>query len=187
MTDRALDVALLEENHLFQIQVADDGIAETQYTRDGSFYLNPINDQSVMLTTKDGHPVLGDNGPIVIPNGFTDVRIESNGQVVITRNNQPETVGQLNIVEAVLPRTLEATGSNAYRLPDLMALGLNAEDIIQNVLQTTDIVKSGALEQSNVDFSKQITDMMMTQKSYQFNARTISMGDQMLGLINQLR
>jgi len=43
------------------------------------------------------------------------------------------------------------------------------------------------LEQSNVDFSKQITDMMMTQKSYQFNARTISMGDQMLGLINQLR
>lgn len=187
VTDRALDVALLEENHLFQIQVADDGIAETQYTRDGSFYLNPINDQSVMLTTKDGHPVLGDNGPIVIPNGFTDVRIESNGQVVITRNNQPETVGQLNIVEAVLPRTLEATGSNAYRLPDLMALGLNAEDIIQNVLQTTDIVKSGALEQSNVDFSKQITDMMMTQKSYQFNARTISMGDQMLGLINQLR
>ncbi len=51
----------------------------------------------------------------------------------------------------------------------------------------TSILKSGALEQSNVDISKEMTDLMMTQRSYQFNSRTISMSDQMAGLVNQLR
>src|SRR5690625_3361915 len=38
-TDRVLDTALLADNHLFQIQVTENGATETQYTRDGAFYL----------------------------------------------------------------------------------------------------------------------------------------------------
>src|SRR5690625_6312521 len=98
-----------------------------------------------------------------------------------------EVVGQLDIVEAALPRTLEATGQNAYRLPDLEALGLNMNDVIRDVPQTTDIVQSGTLKQSNVNISQQMTDMSMAHRPYQFNCRTISKGDQVPGLINQLR
>src|SRR5690625_683576 len=186
-TDRALDVALLEDNHLFQIQISEDGTEETHYTRDGSFYLNPINDQTIMLTTKDGHPVLGSNGPITMADDFDDIRIESSGDIIVSRGMEGEVVGQLDIVEAALERTFEATGQNAFRIPDLEALKLNMNYIIRYVPLTTDIVQSGTLEQSNVNLSEQMTEMMIAERTYQFNSRTISMGDQMLGLINQLR
>ncbi|WP_369813757.1 flagellar basal body rod C-terminal domain-containing protein [Halolactibacillus sp. JCM 19043] len=32
-----------------------------------------------------------------------------------------------------------------------------------------------------------MTELIQTQRAYQFNARTISMHDQMRGLINQMR
>src|SRR5690625_991914 len=38
-TDRDLDVALLQKNHYFQVEVTENNETETRYTRDGSFYL----------------------------------------------------------------------------------------------------------------------------------------------------
>lgn len=40
---------------------------------------------------------------------------------------------------------------------------------------------------SNVDISKEMTELINTQRSYQFNARTITMADQMMGLVNGIR
>ncbi|HLQ97250.1 MAG TPA: flagellar hook-basal body protein [Candidatus Dormibacteraeota bacterium] len=187
-TGRSLDVALLEGDMFFQIEVAGDGTTETQYTRDGSFYLNPMpNSPNVMLTTKDGYPVMGENGPIVIADGFDSIDIQSNGQVLVQRGNQTEVAGTLSIVEAVRPRLLEAVGQNAFRLPNLEQLGYNMNEVIQDVDAAGNLVKSRSLENSNVDIAKQMTDMMMTQRAYQYNARTISMSDQMSGLINTIR
>lgn len=187
-TGRGLDVALLEKNHLFQVQVTDNGVTETRYTRAGAFYLSPVNNnQDVMLTTSDGNPVLGENGPIVVPAGFDSISISDNGQISVTRGNDTIEAGRLSIVEAVRPRLLEATGENLLRLPDLQELGYNQNEIIQATNPNDTLVKSGALEQSNVDISKEMTDLIITQRSYQFNARTISMSDQMRGLVNQLR
>lgn len=187
-TGRTLDVALLAENMFFQIEVADDGVTQTQYTRDGSFYLNPMpNSQNVMLTTKDGDPVIGENGPIVMADGFDSIDIQSNGQVLVQRGNQTEIAGNLAIVEAVRPRLLEAVGQNAFRLPNLEQLGYNVNEIIQDVNPAGNLIKSHSLENSNVDIAQQMTEMMMTQRAYQFNARTISMSDQMSGLINTMR
>lgn len=187
-TGRALDTALLEENHLFQIQITDDETSEIQYTRDGAFYLNPTGDQqTLMLTTKDGQPILGVDGPIVVNDGFDTINIRQNGQVVTQRGNQTDNVGQISVVEAIRPRLLEATGNNTFRLPDLDPLNLNLADIIQNPDPMANVIKSKTLEHSNVDLSQEMTELMMTQRSYQFNARTISMSDQMSGLINQLR
>lgn len=187
-TERALDTALIRENHFFQIQATENGVTETRYTRDGAFYLSPVNNnQSVMLVTKDGDPVLGENGPIVIAEGFDSIEIQENGQIVVERGNQTEIAGSVTSVEVVRPRLLEAAGDNAFRLPDLATLGLTMGEVIQGTQAGEHILQSRALEQSNVDISQQMTEMMLTQRAYQFNARTISMGDQMQGLINQLR
>jgi flagellar basal-body rod protein FlgG len=181
-TGRALDVALLQPNHLFQVSVTENNVTETRYTRDGSFYLSPLENNQVMLTTKDGDPVLGANGQIIFEDGFTDLQVADNGQITVRRGNGTEVVGQLEVVEAVRPRFLEATGNNNFRLPDVP--GYNQAEIIQGVPAS---LKSGSLETSNVNMGKELTDLINAQRSYQFNARTISMGDQMLGLINQLR
>lgn len=186
-TGRALDTALLGENQLFQIQVTDNGVTETRYTRDGAFYLSPQDNGTVMLVTAEGNPVLGTNGPIVFQDGFDDIEIRSNGDIYTIHGNRPEFAGQLSIVEATLPRMLEAAGDNTFRLGDLQELGMNFTDVIQNVDANTSLLQSGALESSNVDVAKEMTDLLMAQRSYQFNARTISMSDQMMGLVNQLK
>jgi flagellar basal-body rod protein FlgG len=183
-TGRALDVALTQPNHLFQIAVTENNVTETRYTRDGSFYLSPLENNQVMLTTKDGNPVMGVNGQITFADGFDDIQIAENGQITVKRGANTEVVGQLTVVEAVRPRLLEATGNNNFRLPDLAALGFNQAEVLQDVPVS---VKSGTLEASNVNMAKELTELITTQRAYQFNARTISMGDQMSGLINQLR
>lgn len=187
-TDRALDTALLHENTLFQIQVTENDTTETRYTRDGAFYLNPTPDgEMVTLTTSDGHAVLGENGPITFLNGFDSINIRENGQIVVERGNFVEEVGTLDIVQVTLPNVLEAVGHNMFRLPNLEELGLNLADIIQNPDVNGDLLQSQALEQSNVDLAGQMSDLILAQRSYQFNARTISMSDQMMGLVNGLR
>lgn len=187
-TDRMLDTALLRENYFYQIQVTENNVTEIRYTRDGAFYLSPINDNGdLMLVTKDGHPVLGANGPIVIEPGFDSIQIQDNGQIVVSRNGQTETAGSLAVVEITRPRILEAAGNNMFRLPDLAALGYAFGEIVQAPANIDGMLKSGALEQSNVDIAEQMSELILTQRSYQFNARTISTSDQMMGLINQLR
>ncbi|SFE10299.1 flagellar basal-body rod protein FlgG [Lentibacillus persicus] len=187
-TERALDAALLEKNHLFQIQVTENDVTETRYTRDGSFYLSPLNGgEDVMLATKDGHPVLGENGPIIIEEGFDAITIDPDGQISVQRGNVNENAGNLAVTEAVRPQLLEASGDNTFRLPDLDELAFDFAEIMQPAGQNSEILRSGALEQSNVDIGSQMTDLLNAQRSYQFNARTISMGDQMMGLVNQLR
>lgn len=78
---------------------------------------------------------------------------------------------------------LEAVGDNRFRIPD----GVNTQGIMEEVVPGESEVQSKTLETSNVDVSKQMTEMLMAQRAYQFNAKAISTGDQMMGLINQLR
>ena len=45
---------------------------------------------------------------------------------------------------------------------------------------------AGTLEMSNVDLSDQFTDMIITQRGFQANSRTITTSDQMLQKLGQL-
>ncbi|WP_058308682.1 flagellar hook-basal body protein [Gracilibacillus massiliensis] len=187
-TDRNLDVALLEDNHLFQVAVNENGEEEVRYTRAGNFYLTPLEDDQVMLVTSEGNPVLGQGGdPIVLANNMDDLKIEENGQINVTRDGVQMVEGELAVVEAVRPRLLEAAGNNLFRLSEQSLENYPLDEIINGVGFADVNMESGALEASNVDIGKQQTDMIETQRAYQFNARTISMHDQMKGLINQLR
>ena len=48
-------------------------------------------------------------------------------------------------------------------------------------------LQNQALETSNVEYEKEMADMISTQRAYQFNARSVTMADQMMGLINGIR
>ncbi|GAE92484.1 flagellar basal-body rod protein FlgG [Gracilibacillus boraciitolerans JCM 21714] len=126
--------------------------------------------------------------PIILNNNMEDLKIENNGQLTVTRNGVQAVEAELGVVEAVRPRLLEAAGNNLFRLSEQSLENYPLETIINGVgLQDIRIDSGGALEASNVDLAQQTTDMIETQRAYQFNARSISMHDQMKGLINQLR
>src|SRR5690625_2247993 len=129
-TERPLDVALLNNYYFFQVEVTDGDTTETRLTRDGSFYLSPINDTELLLTDAQGNPVLGANGQIVIPKSVDHIQIDMNGQVIVREGQTTGVIDTLNIVEATRPRVLEAVGQNYFRLPDVAGLGYNADEII---------------------------------------------------------
>ncbi len=183
-TGRELDVALLRENDLFKIQAEGENGLETQYTRSGNFYLSPLNNGEMMLTNAEGRPVLGaDGNPITLADNMDGLSVREDGALLVTRGDQQNVEGQLGIARAVRPRMLEAAGGNRFRLPE----NVQAQGILENVSQQDTQVQSQTLEASNVDVSKEMTDMLMAQRAYQFNARSISTSDQMMGLVNQLR
>lgn len=186
-TDRSLDVMLTNERQFFEVIGPDGNDEEILLTRDGSFYLNPVGDNTLMLVTKDGHPVNGLNGPIQFASQqINDIQINDNGMVIVNRNGQQEVVGTIAVTEVIQPRLLEAVGDNFLRIPNLTELGINEADIIQ-APPNGNLMQSGVLEMSNVKVEDQMSQMMMAQRAYQFNARSISMADQMQGLINNIR
>jgi flagellar basal-body rod protein FlgG len=194
-TDRALDVALAKEGQFFCVLVqGENGAQEIGYTRSGAFYLTPSaeNPNELMLVTSDGHPVLDENNaPILLPEGFKDITISNNGAITVTASDgRVIRRANIGITTILRPQLLQSAGDNVFTLPDLNALNVNEADVAVNMtgnLRNQISMTQGALEQSNVDLGTELTDMMITERSYQLNARAISLFDQMLGLINGIR
>lgn len=194
-TDRPLDIALTKEGQFFRVLLqGENGAQQIGYTRAGAFYLTPSagNPNVLMLVTSDGHPVLDENNaPIWVPNGYKGIAISDNGTMTVTAPDG-RVIRRVNIgVTTILrPQLLQSVGNNILTLPNLNALNVNAAGVAVNMignLRAQIGMMQGALEQSNVDLGTELTDMMITERSYQFNARSISISDQMLGLINGIR
>jgi flagellar basal-body rod protein FlgG len=192
-TGRALDMALTKENQFFRVLIQrGNGEQEIGYTRAGAFYLTPSGENGWMLVTGDGNPVLDENNePIVLPDGFKDITISNNGTLTaIAPGDRAMTSANLGITTILRPQLLQSAGDNVFTMPNLNALNINEADAAVNMtgnLRAQIAVTQGALERSNVDLGTELTEMMVTARAYQLNARAISLSEQMLGLINGIR
>lgn len=189
-TARDLDLALQKEDLFFKIDVN----GETHFTRDGSFYLSPSTQATnqVHLVTSNGHYVLDENDePIVITGDVRSIQFNEHGTLQVQDDTglvQEVNVGVVSVHNA---QYLEQKGGNLIGLSPLyLEQGINEADIFTNLtgdLRTGISLQQRALESSNVDISKEMTDLINVQRQYQFQARSITMADQMLGLINSVR
>ncbi|WP_100332457.1 flagellar hook-basal body protein [Bacillus xiapuensis] len=183
-TGRKLDFAFSNEKQYFKVLVQENGRGKVHYTRDGAFSLSPINAGQVMLVTNEGRPVLDENNQTITFNPDAgDIQLLDGG--VLRAGGQTFNLGVVTINK---PQFLEQAGSNLLTLPDNPAVP--EEQILQNLTGANrgDIaLLQHALEASNVDMSKEMVEMMNVQRAYQFQSRSISLSDQMLGLINGMR
>lgn len=185
-TDRPLDLALTKEGQFFRILV--DGAM--QYTRDGAFYLSPSvnNPNELMLVTADGYAVVDENNePITVPDGFKDIQVTQNGtmQFIAPNGNIMKTVN-IGVSYVTRPQLMQSLGDNRFAFP----ADVNHEDVTVNLAgnNRNDIsMQQYALEQSNVELATEMSELMITQRSYQLNARAITLSDQMMGIINGIR
>ncbi|ANB58600.1 flagellar hook-basal body family protein [Anoxybacillus sp. B7M1] len=194
-TGRPLDVAFAKEGQFFRVLINhQDGTSTIGYTRDGAFYLSPSEADSneLMLVTSDGYPVLDrNNEPILVRDDFQKITITNTGTIQVTdaNGNVSQTV-ELGVTNILRPQLLQSIGDNLLAFPDLAQLGVGEADVAQDMIgnmRSQIHLQQGALEQSNVDLGTEMTDLMLTQRSYQMNAKSISISDQMLGLINGVR
>jgi len=162
-----------------------------RYTRNGSFILG----MEGFLETKEGYPVLGENGPIrVRANNFmidkdggvwVNAAYDDDPLLMIGRESNlwedPVLLDVLKIVEFELDRYLEKQGSSLYREsqtsgPAMIMLAGERPRVFQ-----------GFLEASNVDPVIEMVQMIEVNRAYEANQKVIQTEEAALGtLINQV-
>lgn len=172
VTDRGLDVFLKASRQFFVVDTPN-GVG---VTRSGNMQLS-VGDETTLVDV-NGNPLLGDDGnAITMPNEATNHRIRQDGVVVASVNGVEQEFGRLDIVEVRNTSELRPLGDNVFAAD----LETEVDRPLGNLLM------EGTLESSNVDLTKEMTDMTITQRAYQMNSRALSMSDQMMGLVTALR
>ncbi|WP_110928346.1 flagellar hook-basal body protein [Bacillus massiliglaciei] len=192
-TDRDLDLALGDPSLYFTVSVKDNLGEQTRLTRDGAFYLSPesANSDRMKLVTAEGNSVLDQNGEPVVINGTVNSLTVSDKGRLTAHTETGEQTFELGVVSVKKPQFLDQFGGNLLGLPeDYTAMDINEEEIMTPLiggLREGINVRQGALEASNVDMGKEMTDLMNVQRHYQLQSRSITLADQMMGLINGIR
>jgi flagellar basal-body rod protein FlgG len=165
---------------------------QTAYTRQGAFYVSPMENGNLMLVTGDGYPVADASGQaITIPDNVSSFAVNETGILTATYPDGSTVQRELAVSVLQKPQLLEHLSETYFTLPNNLAeLGVNAQDVmtdLQGANRSEIALANQLLEMSNVDMSKEMTELMTAQRSYQFNARSITIADQMMGLINGIR
>jgi flagellar basal-body rod protein FlgG len=146
------------------------------------------------LETKEGYPVLGDNGPLKVKaNNFQvdkeggvwiNAAYADDPELMVSRDgntwDQTVLLDTLKVVEFDLDRYLQKQGSSLYRATDVSGEA-QAMD-----LNTRPRVVQGFVEASNVDPVLEMVQMIEVNRAYEANQKMVQSEDSMLGvLLNQ--
>jgi len=98
-------------------------------------------------------------------------------------NGTSRILGQLAMASFTNQGGLEKAGDNNFR----QTINSGNANIGESGLAGRGFMRAGALEMSNVDMAEQFTDMIVTQRGFQANSRTIQTADQLLQEILNLK
>lgn len=125
----------------------------------------------------------------IVQDGFaagqlTAIAVESNG-IIMARysNGQSRPAGQIEVATFRNPQGLQPIGDNAW------ARSFASGDPIMGVPGDGNlgVLQAGALEESNIDLTGELVNMITAQRIYQANAQTIKTQDQVLQTLVNLR
>ncbi len=120
------------------------------------------------------------------PMGYMEgYNIDNSGVITgVYSNGTKQTVGQVAMTVFNNPGGLKAVGENLFEVSNNSGMAKTGPASQGGRGK----IVAGSLEMSNVDLSEQFTDMIITQRGFQANSRTITTSDQMLQeLINLKR
>ena len=166
-TGEKLDFAI-DGPGFFEVQLPN---GEKGYTRDGQFQLNAQG----QLTTKRGHLVLSDSGPVQVdPGNPQPVTISPDGNI----SQGDDSKGKLRIAEFADPNKLVSAGAGYYIIGQS---GLLAEDPQSSNL------RQGYLEVGEPSPSFEMSQLITSMRAFEANQKVITMQDERLGrAINEL-
>ncbi len=97
-------------------------------------------------------------------------------------NGASRVVGQLAVARFANPAGLSNTGNNLWNV------SLNSgPSLVQPASASGSKVRSGFVEMSNVDLSTEFANMIVTQRAFQANSRSITSADEMMQEVLQLK
>ncbi len=154
LTGNPLDLAIQGQGFF---KVAGPG--GTAYTRNGAFHRSAEG----MLVTDQDLPVLGNGGPIQLPEG-ADISVDGAGAIYVDGAQ----VGQLDVVRVQNPDALKKYGANLYMPQD----GATIQEGPAEEAETQ--VAQGYLEKPNVEVVEEMVNMIETQRTYEAYQKVIS-------------
>ena len=156
-TGRPLDVAVAGDSWM-AVQAKDGTEA---YTRRGDLNVAP----SGVLETGDGFPVMGSGGPITVP-PYQSIAIANDGTVTIVPPggdaSQPQVIDKIKLASTDGTQTSKGLDN----LLHVKGGGVLPEDLDAKV-------QGGALEQSNVNLTQSLVDMIVNQRRYEVQANLL--------------
>ncbi|MBG31380.1 MAG: flagellar basal-body rod protein FlgG [Opitutae bacterium] len=171
-TGEKMDMAI-EGSGFFRVERPD---GTESFTRDGAFKVGPDG----LVTTSDGLPLaLG----LTIDPEATNVFVAPTGEISVETVDGTVVAGVMELVRFPNASGLKSIGGNLYLEteasgpPEIGAAGQNGFGTI----------KQGYLEMSNVNVVEEMVNMIIAQRAYEINSKSIQTSDEMLSRINQLK
>lgn len=165
--------------------MGDDG--NTYYTRNGNFFISPLQDGSMMLCTSDGNAVLNSEGaPITFNNMEANkITVDADGQFMyLDDTGNPAAIGiQFGLYQFTNPSGLDKTSGGLLAATDASGAALN--ESVDQVTKKSQL-KQGYLEGSNVNVATEMVNLITAQRAYELNSKAINASDEMLQQANQL-
>jgi flagellar basal-body rod protein FlgG len=177
-TDNPYDMAIVGDG-FFRIQMYDGSWA---YTRNGAFNV----DRDGRLVTDQGYWVLPD---VIMPENFLpdSITVSQDGRVSVKvpgmNNNDPVDVGQMELYRFPNPVGLSAVGENLFKLSNASGDPIPGRPGYDGMGQ----IRHKFLEMSNVAVVREMVNLIVAQRAYEFNSRTIQTSDNMLATATQLK
>ena len=111
-------------------------------------------------------------------------KIDSTGTITgVYSNGTNRTIAKLAMATFANQNGLEKAGDNTY----VKSNNSGEAKINESGIAGTGSLLAGALEMSNVDLTEQFTDMIVTQRGFQSNAKTIQTADTLLETVLSLK
>ncbi len=123
---------------------------------------------TAIVESLDGNP----------PGTLSDVAISPDGSFMgMYKNGEQRLLAKFPLAKFTNPSGLQRAGGNLFQTTansgDFNGIGVEASDIGSSI-------SSGQLEMSNVDIAAEFTDMIITQRGFQANSKSITTSDEML-------
>lgn len=160
-TGRPLDVAVQGSGW---IAVQDDAGQEA-YTRNGSLQVGIDG----LLVTSDGHPVMGDGGPISIPTD-SEVTIGKDGTVTVLTNNQFNAMTAIARIKLVNP-----ADADMVRGDDGLFRQKNGQPALADAAVK---LASGVLESSNVNSVDALINIIDQSRFFDIQIKLMQKADE---------
>lgn len=171
-TDEELDVAIVGDG-FFSVENEN---GDTLYTRDGGFKRGPTG----QLTTSQGMTL---EPGITVPTEANAIVINEGGVITFLRDSVEVGTAQLQLSRFNNPAGLAALGGNLFR--ETSASG--EPELGDPGTESFGTIRQGFLENSNVNIVQEMVNMIVAQRAYEINSKSIQTSDQMMQQTTQLK
>lgn len=156
---------------------------ETDLAIEGSGFFKLIDQEGNSFYTRDGSFTTDSNGSFVHSSGM---KLQIDGFNSTARGNTYtiNKAGEIKSENGIVGKI------NLYDFQDtdnMMPVGNNLFKGSAFELASKGGIKQGYVENSNVDIAKELTDMMITQRAFELNSRSVKAADDMWQIANNLR